>query len=122
MRVKRRETAIGEGLSPLEIEIMKAAWRNGEITVRNVHEALLADGYIPYTSVMAVINGLVAKSILKKDESFRTYVYKPTMNRDQLAVKIIDDVVDQILEGDPQLLIRHLTGRSEKKRSGLANS
>lgn len=109
MRVKRRERLLGEGLSPLEIDMMKKAWARGQITVREIHEDLLAGGYIPYTSVMAIMNSLVAKGMLSQDKSNRTYVYKPTMDRIALAVSIIDVVVEKVLDGDIQPVIDHLS-------------
>lgn len=112
MRVKRRDSAIGGGLSPLEIKIMNAAWNEGKLTVRTIHEPLLAEGYIPYTSVMAVMNGLVAKGLLKQDKSSRTYVYRPRVSREELAVRIVDEVVEEILQGDSRTIAEHLDRRA----------
>ena len=117
MRIKRRSGAIGGGLSPLEIKIMNAAWSKGKLTVRGIHEPLLADGYIPYTSVMAIMNGLVAKGLLKQDKSSRTYVYKPNVERKELAVRIVDEVIDGILQGDAKPIAEHLDNRSVRASS-----
>ncbi len=122
MRVKRRSSAIGGGLSPLEIKIMNAAWSEGKLTVREIHEPLLAEGYIPYTSVMAVMNGLVAKGLLKQDKSSRTYVYKPIVKRNELAVRIVDEVIDAILQGDAKPIAEHLDRRKRTSRNGRRTS
>ncbi|MHB0976575.1 MAG: BlaI/MecI/CopY family transcriptional regulator [Candidatus Aquicultorales bacterium] len=112
MRVKRRKSTLAEGLSELEAEIMKTAWREEKTTVRDVHEVLLEQGYIPYTSVMAIMNGLVSKGLLRQDKSARTYTYKPVIDREQLAYTIVDAVVDRILEGDTKVIIDYLRNGS----------
>ena len=60
---------------------MDAVWKAGEpVSVREVLDALNAGRPTPlaYTTVMTVMNRLVAKSALKRDGQRRSYVYEPT--------------------------------------------
>jgi predicted transcriptional regulator len=69
------------GLAPLESEVMDTVWRAGEaVSVRHVLDALNARRAAPlaYTTVMTVMNRLVAKSILARHGERRSYVYEAT--------------------------------------------
>jgi BlaI family transcriptional regulator, penicillinase repressor len=110
VRIKRRQITISEGLSEVEANIMNSAWREGATTVRDVHELLLSDGYIPYTSVMAIMNGLVSKGLLRQDKTARTYAYTPCIGREELAAVVVDAVVQRILGGDKRPILEHLQG------------
>jgi predicted transcriptional regulator len=68
-------------LAPLESEVMEAVWRAGaSISVRHVLDALNARRSEPlaYTTVMTVMNRLVAKSVLTRHGERRRYVYDAT--------------------------------------------
>lgn len=96
------------GLSSIEAEIMHIVWRDNKITVREVHEELLENGYVPYTTIMAAMNNLALKGLLKQSRKNKAYVYSPALSNIQVANNIIDTVVEKILKGSPSLIIGHL--------------
>lgn len=69
------------GLAPLESEVMDAVWQAGApVSVRQVVDALNARRSAPlaYTTVMTVMNRLVAKNALGRHGERRSYVYEAT--------------------------------------------
>jgi predicted transcriptional regulator len=79
--VAGRPKKINSGLAPLESEVMEAVWRAGRpVSVRHVLDALNAGRAAPlaYTTVMTVMNRLVAKGVLARDGERRSYVYEAT--------------------------------------------
>jgi len=107
-----RKTATQEdqvnGLSPVEAEIMRLIWIENKTTVRDVHEELLKGGYIPYTTIMASMHNLSKKGLLKQNKKRRAYSYTPLLSNLEVAKQIIDSMVDRILDGKPDPIIRHL--------------
>lgn len=68
-------------LAPLESEVMQAVWQaDMPVSVRHVLDALNTPRSEPlaYTTVMTVMNRLVAKSILSRHGEQRSYVYEAT--------------------------------------------
>lgn len=68
-------------LAPLESEVMEAVWRaDAPVSVRSVLDALNTRRSEPlaYTTVMTVMNRLVAKSVLLRSGERRSYVYEAT--------------------------------------------
>lgn len=68
-------------LAPLESEVMEAVWQAKEpVAVRHVLDALNRRRSEPlaYTTVMTVMNRLLAKNILVRHGERRSYVYEAT--------------------------------------------
>lgn len=66
-------------LAPLESEVMEAVWQAKEpVSVRHVLETLnkRRSGPLAYTTVMTVMNRLVAKNVLSREGRRRSYVYE----------------------------------------------
>jgi predicted transcriptional regulator len=69
------------GFAPLESEVMEAVWRSdGPVSVRQVLDMLnrLRSEPLAYTTVMTVMNRLVAKNVLSRLGERRSYVYEAT--------------------------------------------
>jgi predicted transcriptional regulator len=64
-------------LTTQELAIMKVVWRLGDVTVRDVYEALRETRRIAYTTVMTMMNILEAKGYLKKAKDDRAHRYRP---------------------------------------------
>jgi len=108
-RTRMRSKKLGiNGLSTLEADIMDIVWQHKKITVREVHETMLEDGYIPYTTVMAAMNNMAQKGLLKQNRNGKAYIYSAAVSRDSMAKSIVDSVVSKILGGVSTPLVSHL--------------
>ncbi len=106
---RKRSKRLGiNGLSTLEADIMNIIWQHKRTTVREVHETMLEEGYIPYTTVMAAMNNMAQKGLLKQNRNGKAYVYSAAVGRDAMAKNIVDSVVSKILGGVATPLISHL--------------
>jgi predicted transcriptional regulator len=79
MAGRPKKTAVG--FAPLEAEVMDAVWQAGDaVPVRAVLDTLNAGRAEPlaYTTVMTVMNRLVAKAALTRHGQRRSYVYEAT--------------------------------------------
>ncbi|MDI6815774.1 MAG: BlaI/MecI/CopY family transcriptional regulator [Actinomycetota bacterium] len=108
-RTRKRSKKLGiNGLSTLEADILDIVWQHKKITVREVHETMLEEGYIPYTTVMAAMNNMSQKGLLKQNKDGKAYVYSASISRDNTAKAIVDSVVNRILGGVSTPLVSHL--------------
>jgi predicted transcriptional regulator len=76
-----RPKKTSSGLAPLESEVMDVIWQAGSpVSVRLVLDALNGrrDAQLAYTTVMTVMNRLVAKNVLTRHGERRRYVYEAT--------------------------------------------
>jgi predicted transcriptional regulator len=79
--VAGRPKKASSGLAPLESEVMEAVWQaDAPVSVRHILDALNQRRPEPlaYTTVMTVMNRLLAKDILARRGERRSYVYEAT--------------------------------------------
>lgn len=99
----RRRHTLAEVLGPLEAEVMEVAWDLGEVTVRDVHEALAEKRRVAYTTVMTTMGRLSDKGLLRRVEDQRAHRFTPLLTRDEYADSTVKSVVDWLVTqfGDP---------------------
>ena len=88
---------------------MKVVWKaNGDVTVRDVYEALREQRRVAYTTVMTMMRILEEKGYLQKTMVDRAHVYRAAEPRQQVVGAMIRDFVDRVLDGAPKGLLLHL--------------
>ena len=128
---KKYSSEIGIGglnsISNLEADIMKIVWEKEEVTVREVHEAMLRkevgtreSGFTPYTTVMSTMTTLAEKGILKQNRIRKTYIYSAAVDKEELSRSIIETVADTLLEGaSRELIFRFLSDSENLSTEGI---
>jgi predicted transcriptional regulator len=92
--VAGRPKKTSAGLAPLESRVMETVWQTGApVSVRHVLDALNSQRSEPlaYTTVMTVMNRLVAKNVLSRTGERRSYVYVATTT--DVAGIAVQDVI-----------------------------
>ena len=87
---------------------MKLVWKKGEVTVRDVYEALLERRKIAYTTVMTMMRVLERKGYLKTRREDRAYVYRPAHPERQVVRSMVREFVDRVFNGSARPLLVHL--------------
>ncbi len=94
-------------LGPLEAEILNIIWELGSVTVKDVHERILAnpDRELAYTSVTTVLRRLTEKGWLACDKRGRTFSWRPLVSRQQAQVIKAHDQLHRFLAvGNPDVI------------------
>ncbi|NEN91175.1 BlaI/MecI/CopY family transcriptional regulator [Okeania sp. SIO2B3] len=94
-------------LGPLETEILNIVWKLDCVTVKQVHEYILADPdrELAYTSVTTVLRRLTQKGWLICDESERAFVWRPLISRREAEMLRAHQQLNKFLEvGNPDLV------------------
>jgi predicted transcriptional regulator len=111
----RRRHTLAEVLGPLEAEIMDVVWERGEVTVRDVHQALRSGRPIAYTTVMTTLGRLADKGLLQRMEEQPAHRYVALMSRDQYARTTVKSVVDWLIGHFPDPAVAYLVDRVERE-------
>lgn len=94
-----------------ELEILRALWRLGPSTVRDVHEAL-RERHVGYTTVLKLLQIMTEKGLVKRDESQRAHVYEARVPQEQTETQLVRDLVDRAFGGSPgRLVMQALSSR-----------
>jgi BlaI family transcriptional regulator, penicillinase repressor len=86
-----------------ELEILRAVWRRGPSTVREIHGDL--GGRTGYTSVLKLMQIMTDKGLLARDEQGRTHVYRPAQPEAQTLKRLAGDLLDRAFGGSARKLV-----------------
>jgi predicted transcriptional regulator len=93
-----RERRLRRVLGDLEADVMEVLWRRGEASIREVWEAVKARRSITFNTVMTVMNRLVEKGLLRREDGRGRYRYRPRMDRETLLAHVSRDVAEALVE------------------------
>jgi len=94
-------------LGPLEREILQIIWEFGEVTVKDVHERILADPdrELAYASVTTVLRRLTEKGWLSCDKRGRLFFWRPLISQSQAqAIEAYENLTRFLAVGNPDIV------------------
>ncbi|HSG70651.1 MAG TPA: BlaI/MecI/CopY family transcriptional regulator [Planctomycetaceae bacterium] len=91
-----------------ELEIARIVWDRGEVTVREVLEALPADRDLDFFTVQTYLRRLTDKGYLKVHKAGRNNVYSPKVRKNRVISQMVEDFVHGVFDGDAVPLVQHL--------------
>jgi len=97
-----------ENPTPAELEILQAIWDRGPSTVRQVLTVLRRHRPLAYTTVMSLMNVMVAKDLLIRRLQGRAFVYQAKSTRQRTRSRILQDVLRRAFGGSTAALVNHL--------------
>src|SRR5215218_9104914 len=100
-----------------ELEILQVLWVKGLATVRDVHEELIKSKDIGYTTTLKLMQIMHDKGLVKRDESMRTHVYQPAVNREKTQRHLLDKMIDSLFGGSSTQLVLQALGNGDPKVS-----
>lgn len=98
----RRQDPLESLLGPLEQDVMDVVWRLRDATVRDVHEELVQDRKIAYTTVMTTMARLATKGLLRRDTTGLAHRYRPTVTQDTYLRSALSRVLGWALDRYPE--------------------
>ena len=100
-----------------ELEILNILWTRGMATVREVHEELAKTKDVGYTTTLKLMQIMHEKGLVKRDESMRTHIYQPAVNREKTQKHLLGKMIDTLFGGSSTQLILQALGSGEHKAS-----
>ncbi|MCA9260041.1 MAG: BlaI/MecI/CopY family transcriptional regulator [Planctomycetales bacterium] len=94
----------------VELEILNVLWRRGPSTVREVHNELLATRDTGYSTTLKMMQVMLEKNLVQRDETVRPQVYRPVETQEKTQERLLDRLVQGAFGGAiDRLLIRALS-------------
>jgi BlaI family transcriptional regulator, penicillinase repressor len=107
-----------------ELAILRALWKLGPTTVRQVYEALAEEGQdTNYPAVLRMMQLMADKGMLARDESERSHIYRPAEKKEAIQGGLVDDMLERVFGGNAlHMLAATLSRRkmSAKEREEVA--
>ena len=93
-----------------ELEILQILWLKGLATVREVHEELAKFKDVGYTTTLKLMQIMHEKGLVKRDESMRTHVYQPAVNKEKTQKHLLTKMIDSLFGGSSTQLVLQALG------------
>ncbi|MFG2049341.1 BlaI/MecI/CopY family transcriptional regulator [Micromonospora sp. NPDC048935] len=109
-------------LGALERAVMNCLWAaDRAMTVREVHEALLADRQIAYTTVLTTLQRMARKALLRQSRDERAHRYSATSSRADMFAELLADALG-VMDGEPGAFVRFVDQLDDGDRAALRDA
>jgi BlaI family transcriptional regulator, penicillinase repressor len=97
-----------------ELEILQVLWASGPSTARFINDHLNKEKReVGYMSTLKLMQIMVEKKFLEKDESKMTHVYTAVIAESTTKALLLDKVVDTVFNGSAGKLVMQLIGNTK---------
>jgi BlaI family transcriptional regulator, penicillinase repressor len=119
MKSKKKGEAVVEPTKS-ELEIMQVLWKHGPSTVRFVNDQLNEQKReVQYTSTLKLMQIMVEKGLLNRDESQMKHVYSTAVEESKAKSALLERFVNTLYEGSASSLMMHLIGHKKTSKKEL---
>lgn len=103
-----------------ELEILQVLWQHGPSTVRFVNDTLNEHTRsVQYTSTLKLMQIMVEKKLLRRDESSMKHVYQAAMKEEETKGMLLERFVDTLYGGSASHLMMQLLGNKQTSKKEL---
>ncbi|MFN2439203.1 MAG: BlaI/MecI/CopY family transcriptional regulator [Chitinophagaceae bacterium] len=102
-----------------ELEILQILWIRGIATVREVHEELGKTKDVGYTTTLKLMQIMHEKGLVKRDESMRTHIYQPAVNKEKTQKHLLEKMIDSLFGGSSTQLVLQALGEHKSNPEEL---
>jgi predicted transcriptional regulator len=102
-----------------ELQILVVLWRRGPSTVNQVQPELRHGDRVGYTTVLKLLQIMLAKGLVRRDESTRPHVFRAAVGEKQVRQRFVTDLLDQVFEGSATNLAMHALATTRATREEL---
>jgi predicted transcriptional regulator len=123
-----RRTAKPPKPTAAELDLLRVIWRLGPSTVKDVHQARLAERPdVTYATVLRILQVMHGKGLLTRDESQRSHVYAAAHAQDALQTNLLRELIQKAFSGSGKALVmaalnEHVTEREREEIRQLLKS
>lgn len=103
-----------------ELEILQVLWQHGPSTVRFVNDQLNEQKRaVQYTSTLKLMQIMVEKGMLNRDESSMKHVYSAALEEQKTKSFLLDRFVESMYNGSAANLMMQLLGNKKTSKKEL---
>lgn len=105
-----------------ELEILRALWRRGPSTVRQVHEEIgRGQGYTTVLKLMQIMTekGLIARTGAASPSDSRAHLYEASFSEEDVQSSLVDDLMERAFGGSAAKLALRALSRKRATRQEI---
>lgn len=102
-----------------ELEILQVLWEFGPAAVRSVNDELNKRREVVYTTTLKLLQIMLDKGLVIRDDSNRTHVYKAAIKESDMQQRLLDQFVDTAFRGSAMKLVMQAIGNKNVSKDEL---
>lgn len=107
-------------LSKSEHDVLNVLWAQGEMSVREVHDLLAADGARAYTTTKTVMDRMLQKQLLERDSFHGVFLYRAAISRPRGLARLVHNFAKRVLEVDNVSVVSLFSGSKKISKAELS--
>ena len=104
-----------------ELAILGVLWRRGPSTVREVFEEIGRPQAIGYTTILKLMQIMVEKGLLKRDDTERSHIYEAAVAEEVTQRQLVGHLLERAFSGSAQKLVLQALSSRKATREELAD-
>ncbi|OYW20115.1 MAG: transcriptional regulator [Planctomycetales bacterium 12-60-4] len=97
----------------VELEILQVLWDRQPATVREVVDVLNQSRPRAYTSILSMLNVMLEKGLVVREEQGRSHVYRTKRSREKTLGGVVKDLLGRAFQGSTSSLIAQVLDQSQ---------
>ncbi|MFC2154938.1 BlaI/MecI/CopY family transcriptional regulator [Acidobacteriota bacterium] len=103
-----------------ELEILQVLWKHDPCTVRFVNDKLNDKKEVGYTTTLKIMQIMIDKNILKRDESKRSHLYSPAVKETETQSLLLDKFLQTAFSGSAMKLVMQALGNHKASKEEIS--
>ncbi len=103
-----------------ELQILQVLWDEGSATVRQINGLLNSTRQTGYTTTLKLMQIMLDKGLLRRDESQRPQVYSAAMTKVRVQRKFVGDMLARVFDGSASQLVMQVLSSKDTTADQLA--
>lgn len=103
-----------------ELAILRILWERGPSTVRAVTNCLNRDRVTGYTTALKLLQIMLDKGLVARDESERTHIYRAKSSEEKTQKQLVTDLLQRAFGGSAQKLVMQALSAKKASKEELA--
>lgn len=102
-----------------ELEVLTLLWKNGPMTVREVHDSIRMDRKIGYTTTLKIMQIMFEKGLLERRKLGKTHIYSEKVDQEKTQKGIVSKMIKNVFQGSSKELVMQALGNSRPSKEEL---
>ena len=96
----------GAGPTQRQLEILQVLWQHGPSTVRQINKHINRAKTTGYTTTLKLMQIMLDKGLLRRDETQRPQVYQPAVSRAKAEHQLVGDLLERVFDGSASQFVQ----------------
>ena len=102
-----------------ELEVLSLLWKNGPMTVPEMHEEVAKTRSVGYTTTLKIIQIMFEKGLLSRKKQGKTHLYATKVDQQTTKNGLVTKMVKTVFQGSTKELVMQALGNAKTSKQEL---